>query len=209
MPHSLSGIYGTYWESTYPDEISGVIFLDSINEAEPELTEEDWKEPPAFMKFLCKAGVFRALSDMMDSSMDDSYGIYMEDAAALYGINPTAFSESCSNELKNFNANMQTAWSSIQSNDIPKIYISTNYQTLEDAKEYLMFVNDKVDEERAQELFEESQSEEQAEYRKNRTEYIKKLGNCEEINISGSHFIYYQKPEACAKVIKDMIDMID
>ena len=31
MPHSMGGLYGTYWESNYPDEVSGVIFLDSVN----------------------------------------------------------------------------------------------------------------------------------------------------------------------------------
>lgn len=28
MPHSIGGAYATYWESTYPDEIEGVIFID-------------------------------------------------------------------------------------------------------------------------------------------------------------------------------------
>ena len=28
MPHSIGGVYATYWESTYPDEIEGVIFID-------------------------------------------------------------------------------------------------------------------------------------------------------------------------------------
>ena len=209
MPHSMSGIYATYWESTYPDEISGVIFLDSINEATKETTDEEWSEPPSAIKFLCNAGVFRAITDLFGASTDDSYGIYKEDAAALYGINPTAFSDSCISELKNFNTNMKTAWASIKSNHIPKVYISTDYQTLENVKEYLIFTNGESDEERAQELFDEEQSEEQTEYRKNRTEYINKLGNCKEINMSGSHFIYYQKPDACAEVIENFLDGLE
>lgn len=203
MPHSLSGIYGTYWESTYPDEVSGVIFLDSINEAQPEITDENWTEPPAVMKFLCKAGLFRVIADLQDS--DDESDPYSNDLDALYDVNPTAFSKSGISELKNFNRNMKTAWASIKANDIPKIYISTNYQSLDDAKDYLMYINGEADEAEAKEQFNEQQTDEQKEYRSKRSEYIDKLGNCKEINIPGSHFIYSQKPEALAKVISDFI----
>ena len=35
LPHSIGGIYATYWECIYPDEIEGVVFLDSS-----EITED-------------------------------------------------------------------------------------------------------------------------------------------------------------------------
>ena len=62
-------------------------------------------------------------------------------------------------EIKNYSINMKTAWDSIQANDIPKVYISTEFETLEDVKEYLMYIYGEVDEELAQARFEESKDE--------------------------------------------------
>lgn len=207
MPHSMSGIYATYWENTYPDEISGVIFLDSINEADEAI------EMPGIARvlfriyqFFGKAGVLRAVTGV---NTEDVYGNYQKDAEALAGVNVTEASGCYYSEIKNFGPNMETAWSSIKSNDIPKIYISTNFATVDDAKEYLAFVYGETDDEEADQRFADEQSNEQIEYRKKRSEYIKKLGNCEEINIPGSHFIYEQKPEECAAVIEDFIDRLN
>ena len=169
MPHSLSGIYGTYWENTYPEEV-------------------------------------KAFNDIMHSGDDaDEYTKY---ANAMYDINPTAFSKSFVNEMKNYNKNANTAWASIKSNDIPKIYISTNYQTIDDIRDYLMFMDGEVDEAKAQEWFEDEKSAEKQAYYKKRSEYINKLGNCKEINIAGSHFIHEQKPDEVAKTIEDFVNGI-
>jgi len=100
---------------------------------------------------------------------------------------------------------METAWSSIESNDIPKIYISTNFSSVQDAEDYLTYVYGEADSEDANRRFENEQSDEQTEYRRKRSEYIQKLGNCREINIPDSHFIYEQKPDECAKAIGDFI----
>lgn len=211
MPHSLSGIYGTYWENTYPDEVSGVIFLDTVNDAYPEVPEEEINENisgAAFhiAKFLQRAGVSKVLNDVMFRSDDsDEYEKY---ANAMFEINPTSFSKSFISELKNYNSNMRKAWASIKSNDIPKIYISTNYQTIDDVRDYLMYSYGEVDEAEAQERFEDEKAKELQDYYKKRTEYINKLGSCKEINIAGSHFIYEQKPDEVAKTIKNFVDGI-
>ncbi len=211
MPHSLSGIYGTYWENTYPEEVKGVIFLDSVNEAYPEVSEEEIKQQTSGIafhaaKFLQRAGVSKAFNDIMFRSDDsDEYEKY---ANAMFEINPAGFSKSFISEIKNFNRNMKTAWASIKSNDIPKIYISTNYQTIGDVRDYLMYSYGEADEAEAQERFEEEKSAEKQDYYKKRTEYINKLGSCKEINIAGSHFIYEQKPDEVAKTIKNFVDGI-
>jgi len=167
MPHSMSGIYATYWENTYPDEVSGVIFLDSVNEADEEA------EMPGTAKFLFKifqffgkAGVSRAFTDIAGISTEDVYGNYQEDAAALSGVNVMGASDCYFSEIKNFNSNMKTAWSSIKTNDISKVYISTNFSSVDDAKEYLTYVYGEADEEEAWQRFAQEQSEEQMEYRK-------------------------------------------
>ena len=103
---------------------------------------------------------------------------------------------------------MRTAWDSIQTNDIPKVYIADDYETLEDVREYLMFLYGTVDEKLAQERFEETQSEQHKEKRKKLNEYCKSLGNCEEINISASHWISDQYQEEFIKEIEKLIDRI-
>ena len=40
MAHSMSGPYVTYWENKYPEEVSGVIFRNSISSAEEEMPEK-------------------------------------------------------------------------------------------------------------------------------------------------------------------------
>ena len=213
MPHSLSGIYATYWESTYPDEIAGVIFLDSTNESEDELPEEGFPHFAlnAFLlasKFSDQSGLSRSFGDLMNAVHQEIPDADEEDAAALAGISAPSTG---SKEVKNYNANMRTAWASIRSNDIPKVYISTDYETLDDVKEYLEFQYGTVDQEMLDNLYSsvENPSDWKKEKNKKQSEYIEKLGNCKQINIPGSHFIYEQKPEECAKVIADLIAAID
>ena len=209
MPHSLSGIYGTYWESTYPDEVSGVVFLDSVNEATKEFDE--YPGADIGWKIFSKSGLARVYVDKSGILMDHVNSKFGDDAkyaSAFYTIHDRDISESVTSEMQNENANMKTAWASIKSNDIPKIYISTNYQTIDDVREYLQFANGEVDEEKAKEIFEYDQSEEEVEYRKKRSEFIEKVGNCEEINIPGAHSIYEQKPDETAKAIEDLIAKI-
>ncbi|EWM53279.1 alpha/beta fold hydrolase [Ruminococcus flavefaciens] len=210
MPHSLSGIYGTYWESTYPEEVKGVIFLDSVNEATEELSDGEVKYRTAGIyynvgKFLDRAGVLRAYYDITGGDGDE----YKKYADAMYNVNPSSFSNSVRSEMLNYNSNMRTAWASIKSNDIPKIYISTNYQTIDDIRDYLMFMDGVVDEAKAQQWLEDEKTAEYQDYYRNRTEYINKVGNCKEINIAGSHFIYQQKPDEVEKVIEDFVGGIE
>ena len=210
MPHSMSGIYATYWESVYPDEVSGVIFIDSINEADK--AEETPAIATVFFRigqFFGNAGVARVVTDMMGGASEDVYGDYQKDAEALAGVSVTGASDNYYEELTNCPANMKTAWDSIEANDIPKVYISTNFQSVDDAKEYLIYVYGEADEEEAKRRYENELSDEQKDYRQSRSKYIEKLGNCKEINIPGSHFIYEQKPEECAKVIADLIHELD
>ena len=72
-----------------------------------------------------------------------------------------------------------------------------------------MFMDGVVDEAKAQQWLEDEKTAEYQDYYKNRTEYINKVGNCKEINIAGSHFIYQQKPDEVAKVIEDFVGGIE
>ena len=210
MPHSMSGIYGTYWENAYPDEIEGVVFLDSTNESEDEFPEEGFVPIvlSAYLgasKFADQTGLSRSFGDLISVIHHETPEADEKDVAAFEGVSAPATG---SKEIKNYNANMRTAWSSIQSNTIPKVYISTDYESIDDVKEYLTFQFGTIDEEMLENLSSEVETPSDWKKEKNRkqTEYIRKLGNCKQINIPGSHFIYEQKPEECAKVIADLID---
>ena len=147
MPHSLSGIYGTYWESTYPDEVSGVVFLDSVNEAHKEFDE--YAEADIGWKIFSKSGLARVYVNKSGILMDHLSPKLGEDAkyaSAFYTVNDVQLSASVTSEMKNENANMKTAWAAIKSNDIPKVYISTNFETMDDVKEYLKYENGEVNE---------------------------------------------------------------
>ena len=208
MPHSMSGPYATYWENKYPEEVSGVIFMNSISPANDEMPE---KGIPKLLKngavaigtFANKTGWTTTMNALFAKEDEDAYGEYAKDALAFKKASVPNFGE-----VKNNNINMRTAWDSIQANDIPKVYITDDYETLEDVREYLMSIYGEVDEELAQERFEETQSEQHKEQRKKLSEYCKSLGNCEEINISASHWISAQYQEEFIKEIEKLIDRI-
>lgn len=208
MAHSMSGPYVTYWENKYPEEVSGVIFRNSISSADEAMPE---KGIPKIMRnglvaigtFANKTGWTTAINALFAKEDEEYYGKYAKDVLAFEKAAVPNYGE-----IKNYNINMRTAWNSIQENDIPKVYISNDFETLEDVREYLMFLYGEVDEELAQERFEESQSEWHKEHRKKISEYCKSLGNCEEVNIPSSHDISDQKPEEFAKEVEKLIDRI-
>jgi pimeloyl-ACP methyl ester carboxylesterase len=207
MPHSMSGPYATYWENKYPEEVSGVIFMDSISTADDEFPEEGF--PKLMINGMVAIGTFTnktgwtTVKNTLFAEEYDEYGEYAKDALAFEKASVPNYGE-----IKNYNINMRTAWDSIQENDIPKVYISTEFETLEDVKEYLMYIYGEVDEELARERFEESKDEWHKEHRKKISEYCKSLGNCEEVNIPGSHGISDQHPEELVKEIEKLIDRI-
>lgn len=208
MAHSMSGPYVTYWENKYPEEVSGVIFRNSISSAEDEMPEKGIPKllrdgAVAIGTFANKTGWTTAIHALSAEEHEEYYGEYAKDALAFEKASVPNFGE-----VKNYNINMRTAWDSIQANDIPKVYITNDFETLEDVREYLMFLYGEVDEELAQERFEKSQNEQHKEHSKKISEYCKSLGNCEEVNIPASHDISDQKPEEFAKEVEKLIDRI-
>ena len=207
MAHSMSGPYVTYWENKYPEEVSGVIFRNSISSAEDELPEKGF--PKLMLNAFVAIGTFAnktgwtTAKNVLLKEDNDSYGEYAKDALAFEKASVPNLGEA-----KNYNVNMRTAWDSIKANEIPKVYITNDYETLEDVREYLMYIYGEVDEELAKERFEESQNEWHKEHSRKISEYCKSLGNCEEVNIPASHDIYDRKPEEFAKEIEKLIDRI-
>lgn len=212
MPHSLGGIYATYWVNTYPDEIEGVLFLDSVFDP-----DEQMSLPPNFydhlFNLMVSTGVFRALSSEEYSSLLVEWlpEAYRNDAVTMLNYRP--YNKSKSSELALIDDNMKTAWDSIHTTDCPKIYIYTDPVGLEDTEDMLHFhygsseditVTDEMVREEYELYFEEND----AAYIAKREEYIQKLGNCEAVHIPASHFIYLHKPEETAEQLERLLAMI-
>lgn len=57
MPHSISGIYSEYYIAKHPEEVKGLILLDSTITELNEQTSEDEKEPYKFAQFVQNIGL--------------------------------------------------------------------------------------------------------------------------------------------------------
>ena len=98
MPHSMSGPYATYCENKYPEEVSGVIFMNSISPANDELPE---KGIPKLLKngavaigtFANKTGWTTTMNALFAKEDEDAYGEYAKDALAFKKASVTNFGE--------------------------------------------------------------------------------------------------------------------
>lgn len=210
MPHSLSGIYATYWISTYPDEIEGVLFLDSTFSPDVEMSAE-----PMFvdkmLNFLVTTGIYRMLGGKYYSSMIDMLPAqYQEDAVLLSEYRP--FNKSVQTEYALIDENKQKAWDSIKSTDIPKIYVYTDPNSREEFNDIFRFTVgddfDEISDEIKDEQYEFYMEQFSDEYIAKRNEYAEKVGNCELVNVPASHFLYLHKPEETAIQLEKLLDKI-
>lgn len=210
MPHSLSGIYATYWISTYPDEFEGVFFLDSTFDPDTEMSAE-----PMFvdkmLNFAVTTGIFRMLGGSYYSGMVDMLPEqYKADAELLCKYRP--FNKAVDTEFALIDENKQKAWDSIKSTDMPKIYVYSDPTDREEFDDIFRFtVGDDFDEipdDIKDEQYEFYMGQFSDEYVANRKEYVEKLGNCELVNVPASHFLYLHKPEETAKQLERLLDKI-
>ena len=217
MPHSYGGVYATYWESMYPDEIEGAIFIDTS-----ELGIDVWDEneysvgmAEQFEVFLCKFGLQRfvlrdycyelnSLYSEDDQKVSDSLNIYSLATNAKLS------------EMSGMNENTYKAYNSIIANNIPKIYISANsgFTTEEEAKEYSKWLQNRQVEvgleiSKTPSIYDKFLSSCE-EWRNSKIKpYIDKLGNTELVLLPGDHMIFEQRPDDLTKVIKEYLESFD
>ena len=220
MSHSYAGVPASYWVSKYPDEIEAMIDLDGVI-AQP-FTEEQLQEQPTGLdtiRLLVNLGItdiaIRAVSPEEPEYSEDEQR--MSDAMTLMTMGSSVFAS----EMKFVLTNVNDTWETLQPNDVPKIYINAEngYQSLEELKtadvlsEYriseLTEGFEGTDEERRQKAY-EFEWEEMQKYKTEKMQpYAEKLGNCEFVNLAGSHFIHWEKPEECAEIIQDFLNGLE
>lgn len=215
MPHSLGGIFATYWQSVYPDEIEGVIFIDT-SELGIDIWDEDEYKVTAW-NYVELAGSKIGLQRLFLHN-------YVYPLSNMYTKEEAKFSDYLSyhailgnaklSEQKEINTNTNLAFSSIKKNTIPKVYIccSTGMRTEEELSEYVSWIQQRQKEiglpvmetpnkDKLPEILASYTQWEQTKIRP----YIEKMGNTEIVYLPGDHMIFEQKPKELANIIDNFV----
>ena len=220
MPHSIGGVYATYWESTYSNEIEGVIFIDGTPLGMNVYEEEDYSVSFSdyFDVFLCKLGLQRFNIRDVSDPLPSKYTKEQQKLTDYLNIK-SSMNKAPLSEIKEKNNNANKAFQSIKSNNIPKIYIesSRGARTIEEVKNNLEWVT-----KRKQELGLETITtmpsddkitqviEQNIEIEKEQIiPYINLLGNTEIMLLPGDHYIFEQKPNELAIIIEKFVSSIE
>lgn len=216
MGHSLGGLYATYWESRYPDEIEAVVFLDGSFCFEiPEEEQLDGGMAAALMPVIEKLGFapFVIRSD---------YGRFLkklseeQEEQAVYLMSKTLGASAVTDEINKIERDIDHVWKEMKPTNIPKCYIEAmfGYHTKED------FINDGLSASSLIGIYVDPSMKDADEntiyeealrlIEQRRTEwtepYYEKLGNCEVVNLPGDHVIFLDKPDECSRIIKEFIE---
>lgn len=225
MPHSIGGVYATYWESKYPDEVEAVAIIDGteLEAISPDEQDNEGNEAALYYR-LVKCGIGGTGDLLLKHFLPPKEWLNDDEQRAEYAMTLMTYdSRALLSESEQEARNINTAWEAIVTNEIPKIYISTAYFTAEDIEADGILTEEMIDElmndrrERKAELPKTQEKrrqmalEDYLEIGRDYKErvllpYFEKLGNCELVNLPGDHLIYEQKPGECGQIIRDFID---
>lgn len=182
--HSLGGVYATYWESHYPEEIEGVIFLDSTQMQETTFAEGKLVNGHTVMELLLnKTGLYRLGLPKASYDFPDTASIEdreVSDALSYVMGTSSLWNYAMNSEYDLIASNCSRTWEEIKTNDIPKVYICATWASEEDQK----YID-------ARETVLKP--------------YLEKMGSCDLVLLPGVHLIYEQRPDDCAKIIEDFL----
>ncbi len=221
LPHSIGGIYASYWVSKYPEEIEAVTFMDTSEIKEYTPDQMRTKPDPTFLLAyrLDKMGA-GGLGNLVVKIMLPEKAYYStEEQRAEHALALLTFQNSAViAEDTMMSRNMNETWNMLVANDVPKLYICAEfgYSTKEeliadgglDRETYLKFfhLNQDTDDDTLYDRYLEFCNK----IRENTLfVYANKLGNCDIVLLPGDHCIYEQKPDECSKIINDFIDKLD
>jgi pimeloyl-ACP methyl ester carboxylesterase len=221
MPHSIGGVYATYWCSQYPEEIEAVVFIDgtqlSANTYDGEEIEKStWGnyvlshlEGLGFGRYFLRDSFYYYPDNYSDVEQ------YLGDALSIAMMGSVATLSECDHKVEN----AQKAFDTIVTNEVPKLYIcaSWGFETREDFADYLKWMNRQIEinklgkeknenptDEKVAKLLEQCEELRTAEL----LPYLNKMGNCQLICLGGDHMIYEQKPEECGNIINEFLDKL-
>lgn len=215
MPHSMGGVYATYWASQYPDEIEAVMIIDG-SEAQPFDLEKDALDLD-IVKWMRRAGNLGLLPPMISSDYGKELEMLSEEEKPVSSalLEKTMSSHASTDEALRWQENCDFVWDTLETNDIPKMYLSILYAfhtkeqlinegfTADVLRNVYGIAGDSDDEVYANFL------ETQPEKRRILDAYIEKMGNCQKIEMQGQHEIMFDKPDECGKILKDFLEGLD
>ncbi len=215
MPHSIGGVYATYWQSQYPDEIEAVMIIDG-SEAQHFDLEKDALDL-GIVKWMHRAGDLGLLPPMINSDYGKDLEMLSEEEKPVSSalLEKTISSRASVDEMLRWQENINCVWDTLETNDIPKMYLSITYAfhtkeqlinegfTADVLRNVYGIAGDRDDEVYANFL------ETEAEKRSILDAYIEKMGNCQKIEMQGQHEIMFDKPEECGKILKDFLNGLD
>lgn len=178
MGHSIGGMYTSYWQSKYPEEVEGVIIMDGtlcnlVDEEEKTAVVKQWR----FLSIAEKVGLEPLVmkkfyyNNLLDNVSEKEADLH------LYLFSKTTGAHATISEANLIYENAQTVWNSLEPNDVPKVFIDASYQVANDQsfeKDYWI-------------------------------PYSEKMGNCNIVSLYGSHSIFYEKPKECANIVNRFI----
>lgn len=222
LPHSIGGIYATYWECAYPDEIEKIVFLDTSEITENAYFDMDISFMDYFLAFLSKTGLQRLAYKNLymgspawveEPELSYTKYLYIHSGGSFASVS----------ETKLANENLKTVLNMLKQTEIPKVYInaSSSFQTTEDFIDYIEYANATLSANGKEDYFslsDDAKTKEVAQrhidsgtqWRENNIiPYIEALGNCEYVGIPGDHLIYQQKPDEVAEEIKKFLGTLE
>ena len=213
MPHSIGGVYATYWMSMYPNEIEGIIYLDGTPLTADMTFDDEVKSTRWDSMFveIAQIGYSRLIQNDHIDRLPDSYSeTQREISEILQAQSITTFARL--SESDESNNNKKSTLKVLTKTDIPKIYICSvaGYQTKEEVKEYFEWpynksVSVEYTDERAEKLLQQAKSIRENEI----SPYIESLGNTELVCLPGDHLIFLQKPIELANIIREFLWNLD
>lgn len=223
MPHSIGGVYASYWVSTYPEEIEAVVFVDGTQLSEDAYEDEETYKvgfEEKFLAFLAKVGFSRYVLREHLYHYPDNYSEeeqYLGDALTIMTIDSVAPDSESGMKVEN----AKKVFDQIVANDVPKLYIcaSWGFVTKEDMIETNIWINRQIEinnmdiPKRPLEYTDEFAEKfiNSCEEARNNilNPYSEKMGNCEIVCLPGDHMIYEQKPVECGNIIKEFLDTLE
>ena len=177
MPHSIAGAYANYWSGKYPEEIEAILFVDGTQMSDDFYNYDPTAKISTDEKigiYLTKLGISRfGMSDFSKATNETQ-----QLSTALH--NQSLDSLAIASENAFYIKNLQDAWSSLVTTDIPKLYICASWgfdtPDYNDARQNILYP------------------------------YAEKMGNCEVVLLPGDHLIYIQQPEACGQLMKEFLE---
>ena len=213
MAHSLGGVYASYWQQTYPDEIKAVIYLDPTQIGDIKTMEEEMRARHAdfgmYMNVIfSKIGIDRIVFNPAEYTVSLKTQQQKDYATMIWRRCPMSWTV-CSEE-NNYFENIRKTSEKLTPNSIPKLYIDAQAYTIEDIREKIAY-SKKLAADAGKDSAEIVMMEQSVDdrfvqsmkrfYEVNIKTYIDKLGNVTYVNIPGDHSIFKHKPDEVAKAV--------